>query len=52
MVHNILGLHHLDLRKRIHLKKEKYPHPDKFKNFIDKAIFIVGIIGPLFAIPK
>ena len=46
------ALHHLQKRKRIHLKKEKYPHPDKFKRIIDKIILFVAIIGPLITLPQ
>lgn len=46
------GLHHLYVRKRIHQKHEKYPHPNKWKRFIDKFIYIVAIFGPLIALPQ
>ena len=45
-------LHHLHTRKRIHLNHEKFPHPDKFKRFLDKVIYAVGIIGPIMTIPQ
>ncbi len=46
------GLHHYHQRKRLHEKKEKYPHPDKWKRIMDKLIYVVGIIGPLTSIPQ
>ncbi|MAG60705.1 hypothetical protein CL619_02855 [archaeon] len=46
------GLHHQHLRKRIHLKKQKYPHPNKYKAFMDKIIFGVGVAGPIMTIPQ
>ncbi len=45
-------LHHLHIRKRIHQQSEKYPHPNKFKNFIDKLIYIVGFIWPIMTVPQ
>jgi uncharacterized protein with PQ loop repeat len=40
-------LHHLHKRKRIHQSNETYPHPQKIKRYMDQAVYIVGIIGPL-----
>ena len=47
-----IGLHHLHKRKRIHQKHEEFPHPDKFKRFVDKSMIVIGILGPLFALPQ
>jgi len=47
-----LGMHHFHLRKRIHQKHEKYPHPDKFKNFVDKAVYFVGAFGIIMTLPQ
>lgn len=52
MVHPTHGRLHLNLRKRIHKKLEPYPHPDKFKNFMDKAVFVVGFFGLFMTIPQ
>ena len=52
MVRHTEGLHHYHVRKRIHQKHEPYPHPDKWKNFVDKAIFVVGAFGPIMSIPQ
>jgi len=46
------GLHHFHTRKRIHQKHETYPHPHKWKRFIDRLIYFVCIIGPIFTIPQ
>jgi uncharacterized protein with PQ loop repeat len=46
------GLHHAHKRKRVALKKEKYPHPNKWYRFMDKAIYLVAISGPLVTIPQ
>ena len=46
------ALHHVHKRKRIHHKKEKYPHPNKFKSFIDRLIYVVAIVGPIITIPQ
>ncbi len=45
-------LHHLSVRKRIHQKHEPFPHPDKWKRFIDKLIYPIGILGPIMGIPQ
>ncbi|MBU2100353.1 hypothetical protein KKG83_01915 [Candidatus Micrarchaeota archaeon] len=47
-----LGLHHLEKRKRIYKKLEPYPHPDKWKRFLDKLIYFVGIFTPIITIPQ
>jgi uncharacterized protein with PQ loop repeat len=46
------GLHHFHRRKRIHEKHEPYPHPDKWKNLMDRMIYVVGMFGPIMAIPQ
>ena len=46
------GFHHLHIRKRIHLKHEPYPHPNKFKRGVDKLIYVAAIGGPAMAIPQ
>ena len=52
MIGQTLGLHHANIRKRIYKKNEQFPHPNKFKRFMDKAIFFVGIVGPIMTIPQ
>ncbi len=46
------GIHHFHRRKRIHEKHEPYPHPDKWKRFLDKAIYFVAVFGVLLTIPQ
>ncbi|AJF60297.1 MAG: hypothetical protein J4224_01225 [Candidatus Diapherotrites archaeon] len=46
------GIHHFHIRKRVHENLEPYPHPEKWKRRMDKAIYAVGIAGPLLAIPQ
>ena len=46
------GIHHIHLRKRIHSKKEVYPHPNKFIRLFDKFLIIGAIIGPMMALPQ
>lgn len=50
-VHNP-GLHHFHRRKRIYVKHEPYPHPDKWKRMMDKLIYAVAFIGPIMTIPQ
>ena len=50
-VHNP-GLHHFHRRKRIYLNHEPYPHPNKWKRWMDKLIYAVGIISPVMTIPQ
>ena len=45
-------LHHLDLRKRFHIKKQPYPDPNKFKRLIDRSILFIGIFVQLTVIPQ
>src|SRR3989344_5694834 len=45
-------LYHLHLRKRIHLLKEKYPHPKAFVRFIDNLMIIIAIAAPLATVPQ
>jgi len=47
MVHDGPGLHHYHKRKR-----EKFPVSHKWKRFMDKAIYGVGIFGPLMTLPQ
>lgn len=46
------ALHHFHRRKRIHQKHEPYPHPGKGKRFMDRIIYVVGVLGPLMTIPQ
>lgn len=46
------GIHHFHRRKRIHVKHEPYPHPNKWKRFLDKAIYFIAVFGPVMTIPQ
>ena len=52
MVQKQGGLHHAHVRKRIHEKHEPYPHPERFRRFMDKSIYVVAIVGPVMTIPQ
>lgn len=44
--------HHAHIRKRMYKHLEEYPHPNLFKRFLDKSIFIIGVLGPIMTIPQ
>ena len=46
------GLHHFHRRKKLHKLNELYPTKDPLKRFMDKAIYVVGVFGPLMTIPQ
>jgi uncharacterized protein with PQ loop repeat len=46
------ALHHLTVRKRIHVNHEIYPSKDKVKRVVDKIIYAVGIASVLISIPQ
>ncbi len=45
-------MHHINKRKRIHQKHEKYPHPNKWKRLLDDLMFVAGIILVIMTIPQ
>lgn len=45
-------LHQIHRRKRIHIRNEPYPHPDKTKRIVDTFAYIVGILSPLASLPQ
>lgn len=47
-----MSLHHLSIRKRIAQALEPYPANNRWKRLLDKAIFAVGVVGPLMSIPQ
>ena len=47
-----LGSAHLMLRKRLFKNLEPYPHPEKFKRYFDKFMFVVGSFAPLALLPQ
>lgn len=38
--------HHQQIRKRIHKKHEKFPHPEPLKRLVDHLVYGVGIFIP------
>jgi len=44
--------HHKHIRKRVHKNLEKYPHPNRLKNYLDKAIVCIGVLTPFFTLPQ
>ena len=46
------GIHHMNVRKRIYEKKEKYPHPNKLKRRYDKFMYVIAILGPIMTLPQ
>jgi uncharacterized protein with PQ loop repeat len=31
---------------------EEFPHPDSFKRRLDKAMYVIGVVGPLALLPQ
>ncbi|MFC2143606.1 hypothetical protein ACFLQN_04375 [Candidatus Aenigmatarchaeota archaeon] len=52
MVHGTHGRYHLEKRKRMRLKREKYPHPNKWKNLVDKLVYVAGVISLIMTLPQ
>jgi|APSaa5957512622_1039677.scaffolds.fasta_scaffold28018_4 uncharacterized protein with PQ loop repeat len=46
------ALHHLHKRKRVNLKKEKYPPKERLKILMDKLIYLVAIGGPIISLAQ
>jgi len=46
------ALHHQSLRKRVHSKKQKYPHPNKKIAWFDRLIVLVGVFNAFATIPQ
>ena len=46
------AFHHFHVRKRVHKNLEKYPHPDKWKNFLDRFIIFIAMFGPIMTLPQ
>jgi uncharacterized protein with PQ loop repeat len=47
-----MALHHLNIRKRIHQKHEPFPHPDRFKRFIDYSVVAIGFLTTVLTVPQ
>lgn len=45
-------LHHLHIRKRMFQRLEDFPHPQRYKRFLDSLIYAAGIAGPVITIPQ
>ena len=52
MVHDTHVKHHKNVRKRIHEKFERYPHPEKRKKIIDTLVYVAGFFGLAMTIPQ
>jgi uncharacterized protein with PQ loop repeat len=52
MPNHTLGLHHFHVRKRIHQKHEKFPHPNKLKRIVDRLIYGVTFFGIIMTLPQ
>lgn|SRR3989338_1041152 len=46
------GAYHIHRRKRIYVKHEKFPHPNKWIRFLDRFILCLAVAGPMFDIPQ
>jgi uncharacterized protein with PQ loop repeat len=44
--------HHIHKRKRIHQKHEEYPHPNKWKRFLDDVVYLTGMLIAIMTIPQ
>lgn len=49
---HIEPIHHYHVRKRVHHWYETYPHPGAFKRGVDRAVYFVGVLGPLMTLPQ
>lgn len=48
-----MSLIHIHKRKRVYNKKlEPYPHPVKWKRYLDYLMYIIGFVGPAITIPQ
>lgn len=47
-----IHLYHLNLRKRILQKKEKFPSQDKKIRFLDSLVLVLAFIMPLSILPQ
>lgn len=47
-----LGFHHLNTRKNIYRRFEKYPSSHSFKRIVDKLVYIVAIVVPFINVPQ
>jgi uncharacterized protein with PQ loop repeat len=52
MPHSTKGLYHLHTRKRVHVKRQKYPAKQKLKRVVDTIMYAGAFLGPLFTLPQ
>lgn len=45
-------LHHLSQRRRLHVKKEKFPSNDKTKAMFDKVLLVLAGMWPIANLPQ
>lgn len=46
------SFHHYHIRKRMYEKHEPFPHPDRTKRVLDRAIYGVVILAPIMNLPQ
>lgn len=46
------ALHHLHVRKRVHVRHEPYPSPSFLKRFVDRAVYFIGLFAVLISLPQ
>lgn len=52
MVNNTIGMQHVEARKRWFKKLERFPHPDAFKGWLDRLIYVIGILTIVMTVPQ
>lgn len=51
-MHNQAVHHHKHQRKRFHLQKQEYPHPNKKVHLLDKVCLVFSVLMPATTIPQ
>src|SRR5687767_7229636 len=46
------GSRHLHIRKRVYKHIERYPHPVRWKRYLDWLMYFIGIVTPLVLVPQ
>lgn len=49
---NSYALHHFHRRKRAGRRLEPYPHPNRWKRLLDRAIYVVIFVGLGLTVPQ
>ena len=52
MPQNSQGLHHFHKRKISQKNNKKLSHKDKLKKVMDDAVYILGVVGQILALPQ